>query len=301
MKKKIEPPKLLSDLYRDLRDRHLLLPVAAVLVAIVAVPVLLKSDSGAGPAPPAAAAGSPEEATAVAPAVLVDDAGVRDYRKRLAQLKAANPFEQKFALPTPESVALQDSGGGTEGDVSASSAAGGSGSSVETTVSESVADAAGGSASVTTDTTVTEPDGAEASTETTEETKPPKPEARFYAGRIDVKVGEVGHAKRVHGVRYLDLLPGENKPVVAFLGLAEGGERAVFSVSRDVVETDGDGSCAPKKPAPCQYVTLQEGDQQTFESADGTTYRLRLLQAHIVRVPDPREQHGGDQPGTATD
>jgi hypothetical protein len=299
--KKIEPPKFLSDLYRDLRDRHLLLPVAAVLVAIVAVPVLLKSDSSAAPAPPPAAAGIPEEATAVAPAVLVDDAGVRDYRKRLAQLKATNPFEQKFELPTPDSVALQGSGGGTEGDVSPSGAGGGSGSSVETTVTDTLADADAAGASVTTDTTVTEPDGAEVNTETTEETKPPKPEVRFYAGRIDVTVGELGNAKRVDGVRYLDLLPSENKPVAAFLGLAEGGERAVFLLSRDVVETDGDGSCAPKKPAPCQYVTLQEGDEQTFKYADGTTYRLRLLKTHIVHVPDPRGQHGDDQSPTATD
>jgi hypothetical protein len=297
---KLQPPKFFNDLYRDLKDRRLLLPVAALAVAIVAVPMLIGGGSEWSSPPPAEVLLDPELAE-VEPAVLTADPGVRQYRKRLATLKETNPFVQKFALPDPDQVALQPTGGGAEAEAASSGGAGGSASSVETTVSESVADAAGGSASVTTDTTVTEPDGAEANTETTEETKPPKPDAHFYAGRIDVTIGQLGDAKRVEGVRYLDLLPSENHPVVAFLGLAKGGEGAVFSVSRDVVETDGDGGCAPKKPAPCQYLTLQEGDEQMFKYADGTTYRLRLLRTHIVRVPDPREQHAGDQSATATD
>ena len=297
---KRQPPKFFNDLYRDLKDRRLLLPVAALAVAIVAVPMFIGGGSEPSQPPPAAVPVDSDSA-AVEPAVLTSDPGVREYRKRLATLKETNPFVQKFALPDPEQVALQTTGGGAEADVTSSGGAGGSASSVETTVSESVADAAGAGAAVTTDTTVTEPDGAEVDAQTTEETKPPKPEARFYAGRIDVTIGQLGDAKRVDGVRYLDLLPSENNPVVAFLGLAKGGEGAVFSVSRDVVETEGDGGCAPKKPAACQYVTLHEGDQQTFKYADGTTYRLRLLKTHIVRVPDPRQQHGDDQAPAATD
>ena len=53
--------------------------------------------------------------------------------------------------------------------------------------------------------------------------------------------------------------------MVAFLGLGEGGEKAVFSVSSDVVETDGEGSCAPKQPAPCQFLTLKIGEQRTLQ------------------------------------
>jgi hypothetical protein len=293
--KKLEPPRFLSDLYRDLRDRRLLLPVAALLVAIVAVPVMLKSASDAAP-PPAAPASADEDGTAVAPAVLVEDAGVRDYRKRLDELKETNPFEQKYALPTPESVALEGQGGAS--DVSAAAAGtGGSSSSLESTADGGLDAASAGSSSVTTDTTVTEPGGGEVETSPTEEAEPPKAEVRFYAGRIDVTVGELGDAKRVDGVRYLELLPSKSRPVVAFLGLAPGGESAVFSVARDVVETDGEGSCAPKQPAPCQFVTLEAGEEQTFKYADGTTFRLRLLHTHIVRVPDPRDQHGGDQSG----
>jgi hypothetical protein len=290
--KKIEPPRFASDLYRDLRDRRLLLPVAALLVAIVAVPVMLKSGSDTA-SPPAPAAGVPDDAAAMAPAVLVDEAGVRDYRKRLDHLKETNPFEQKYALPTPDSVALQDQGG--TGDASAAADTGTPSSSVGTAVNDSLDAASAPTSSVTTETTFSEPNGGQADTTATEEAEPPKPEVRFYAGRIDVRVGELGAAKRVDGVRYLELLPSKSRPVVAFLGLAEGGEGAVFSVSGDVVETKGDGSCAPKQPAPCQYLTLAEGEERTFKAADGTTFRLRLLHTHIVRVPDPRDQHGGDQ------
>ena len=86
----------------------------------------------------------------------------------------------------------------------------------------------------------------------------------------------------------LDFLPNDKAPVVAFIGLREGAERALFSVSSDVAETKGDGSCAPKKPAPCQFLTLEVGDERRFKFADGRTYRLKLLATHVVRIPDPR-------------
>ncbi len=45
---------LLENLYRDLRDRRLLLPLAASLVALVAVPMLIKQGGEAGGPPPPA-------------------------------------------------------------------------------------------------------------------------------------------------------------------------------------------------------------------------------------------------------
>jgi hypothetical protein len=297
----VKTPQVFSDVYRDLRDRRLLLPVAAVLVSILAVPVLLKGGGSDSAPPPLAPSPAGDEVTAVAPAVLVADSGVRDYRKRLAALKSKNPFEQKFALPTPESVALQgDSGGGTSTDTTSTS------TSITDTAglgsAGTVADSSSSSTSVT-DTTVTD-NGDEVTTSTdtvTSDTtagghpKPPETTSRFYAGRIDVTVGPAGDAKRINDVRDLEFLPSEKDPVVAFLGLSHGAEAAVFSVSRDVVETDGDGSCSPKKPAPCEYLTLHQGDRQTFSLADGSTFRLRLLHTKVVAVPDPRTQQGADQ------
>jgi hypothetical protein len=298
MKPKLEPPRFLSDLYRDLRDRRLLVPVAGLLVAIVAVPVLLKGGSSAATPPPSASA-APDDATAVAPAVMVNDAGVRDYKKRLAELKETNPFEQKYALPTPQSVALQDTGSGSSPSTSTTTSSAGGSTSIDTTVTDTSTTSSSSAGSVTTDTTTvtdSESTADDSGPDQSGSSKPPKPEVRFYAGRIDVTVGKLGDAKRIDDVGYLDLLPNDNRPVVAFIGLANGADAAVFSISRDVVETEGDGSCAPKKPSPCEFLTLEVGDQETLKTTDGTTYRLRLLHTHVVRVPDPRTQNGDDQP-----
>jgi hypothetical protein len=299
MKTKFELPTFVSDLYRDLRDRRLLIPVAGLLVAIVAVPVLLKSGSSAAPPPAPASAASAEDATPVAPAVVVDDAGVREYRKRLAELERTNPFAQKYALPTPESVALQSSGsgsGGSDASTATTSSSAGASTSVDTTITES-SSAGSTSSSVTTDTTVASD---ERSGSTPDQSESGNPEPRFYAGTIDVTVGKLGDTNRIDDVRYLDLLPNEKAPVVAFVGLANGADAALFSISRDVVETHGDGSCAPKKPTPCEFLTLGVGDQEMLKTAHGSTYRLRLLDTHIVRVPDPRTENSSDQ-SAATD
>ena len=88
-----QPPQLLTDVYRDLRDRRLLIPVIALLVALVAVPMLLGSKTPP-PVPPAPAASVDlKDAAAVQSAVFVENASVRNYRKRLEPLKAKNPFD----------------------------------------------------------------------------------------------------------------------------------------------------------------------------------------------------------------
>jgi hypothetical protein len=297
--KKLRSSNFVNDFYRDLRDRRLLLPIAGLAVAIVAVPMLIGggSETTAPPPPPPVASDAEAE---LAPAVLATDPGVRDYRERLATLKETNPFVQKFSLPDPEQAALESvatASGSAESDsasVDSVSVGGGGGSSdasITDTVTDATVSAGGGDVTTSTDTVASTED----TTNGANHHKPPKTITRFYAGRIDVSVGPQGDAKRLDDVRILDFLPSEKNPVVAFLGLSHGADAAVFSVSRDVVNTEGDGSCSPKPPAGCEYLTLHEGEQQTFTFADGTTYRLRLLQTNVVAVPDPRAQQGGDQ------
>jgi hypothetical protein len=296
--KKLRSSTFVNDFYRDLRDRRLLLPIAGLAVAIVAVPMLIGGGSEAtAPPPPPVASDSEAE---LAPAVLATDPGVRDYRERLATLKKTNPFVQKFSLPDPEQAALESVSGasGSAESVSASvdsvSTAGSGGSSdasITDTVTDATVSAGGGDVTTSTDTVASTED----TTNDANHHQPPKTITRFYAGRIDVSVGLQGDAKRLDDVRILDFLPSEKNPVVAFLGLSHGADAAVFSVSRDVVKTDGEGSCSPKPPAACEYLTLHEGEQQTFTFSDGTTYRLRLLHTNVVAVPDPRAQQGADQ------
>jgi hypothetical protein len=299
--KKLRSSTFVNDFYRDLRDRRLLLPIAGLAVAIVAVPMLIGGGSEAtAPPPPPVASDSEAE---LAPAVLATDPGVRDYRERLATLKETNPFVQKFSLPDPEQAALEsvagasgsaESGSASVDSVSTAGSGGSSDPSITDTVSDTTVSAGGGDVTTSTDSVTSTED----TTNDASHHKPPKTITRFYAGRVDVSVGVQGDAKRLDDVRVLDFLPSEKNPVVAFLGLSHGADAAVFSVSRDVVKTDGEGSCSPKPPAACEYLTLHEGEQQTFTFADGTTYRLRLLHTNVVAVPDPRAQQGADQAGS---
>ena len=72
-----------------------------------------------------------------------------------------------------------------------------------------------------------------------------------------------------------------------------GGDRAIFSVSSEVDMGKGDGSCAPKKPDPCQFLTLKIGDERYMKyGLEGKSYRLKLLDTEVVRIPDPRESDG---------
>src|SRR6266571_5111065 len=82
--KKIQTPAFLNNLYRDMRDRRLLLPALALIFALIAVPVALSSSSAttAPPPAPAATGGSARDA-ATSPAVLTEQLGVTNYRQRL--------------------------------------------------------------------------------------------------------------------------------------------------------------------------------------------------------------------------
>ncbi|MGH2953170.1 MAG: hypothetical protein ACRDK9_03985 [Solirubrobacterales bacterium] len=279
--RRIQTPRFLSDLYRDLRDRRLLLPIGALLVALVAVPVLL-SSGGEDVAPPAAAA-PVEDATQVQSAVLAEQGGIRNYRKRLDALKKKNPFKQQFAVPTAASVGIEEAGEASTGTGSAGSSpvlTPGDAASLESSASS----AGGGDVSIGDDgePPVTEPSRPATITK-------PKPELMFFTGRVDVTVGPLGKAKKIRGVKRLEMLPDKQAPVVAFLGLSEDAERAVFVVSRDVTTTDGDGRCAGKVGGTCQFVELAPDEQRFFHLADGSVHRLRVLGTDVVRVPDPRK------------
>lgn len=91
----LRAPKVLVDLYADLRDRRLLPLVALLLVAIVAAPILLnkKGDSEEAPAlTPAVAAGA--EAADATFTVVPAEPGLRDYEKRLRHRTPLDPFRR---------------------------------------------------------------------------------------------------------------------------------------------------------------------------------------------------------------
>ena len=98
--------KLFGDIVWDLRNRGLL-PIAALLVVgIVVVPVLISRSSDQSSAPPASLTSEHVSAPEAESAVVAYNPGVRNYRKRLKSLQAADPFKQQFTGSTAPDSAL---------------------------------------------------------------------------------------------------------------------------------------------------------------------------------------------------
>jgi hypothetical protein len=284
---KVQTPPVLSDLYRDLKDRRLLPVVAALLVAIVAVPVAISASSGE----PATVSGPaaeivPADAAEAQAAVLAENPGLRNYRRRLDALKASNPFEQQFQVPEAAETAVEglaESAGIAAGSEAAPTDTGSTGTgstgtgSVDLGVGGSPPDTSGAPPAG-----VTEPDTGTATTES---------KTRFYTFRVDVRYGAEGAVEEHRNVKLLDFL----SPVGVFLGVSEDGKKALFFLSSDVLSAVGDGECAPA-PTDCEFLALGKGqvEQIQYQPPDGSpavTYSLELAKVKIVerkKPPAPR-------------
>ena len=266
--KEVRVPSFLTDLYRDLRDRHLMLPAIALIVALVAVPMVLAKDEApppVGPPPPT------DETAATVPAVLAGaEVSVRDYTKRLEQLKSKNPFDQQF----PASTETLD-GSGAESGTSTGTTADAGGPSLGTgttpTAPDTVPDTGDGGA---TDNTSGDPDEGDAEVVN-----------RLFVRRVDVLVGIQGDLKSRKGVEPMTVLPNDATPVLAYLGTDEAGKRAAFVLSSDVSSVGGDGACVPS-PA-CLFITLEKGESATLAyDPNGQTYELKLQAIRNVKLKD---------------
>jgi hypothetical protein len=280
-------PKIVTDLYADLRDSNMLLPAALLLVGIVAVPFLL--GGGAEPVPPAVPPAVDEAtATRVAPAVLAKQTGIRNYEQRLEELQKTDPFKQKFAAQE----AAQDSEvpvtgtGAEQPDPSVS---------VETGSDPTVSSpATAPPVSVDPDTTPTPAPapspGAEPSV---------NPGTTLFTYRLDVSAGRVGSVKKLNDVSRLDPLPSKREPVAVFLGVSENGKRASFLVSADVVKTEGDGVCLRAEDGPCEVLTMKPGDNRYFTVGPREQrYRLKLndIVVHEKPLDSDHPIAAGDRP-----
>ena len=280
-------PKFLQDVYGDLRDRRLLLPVAALLVAIAAAPFLLGGDPP--PVPPAPATASvPPDAAEVRSAVVVEQTGIRNYRKRLQALRKKNPFEQQFdAEPEDTSVAV-----GSEPADASISIAGGDDSASSDPVASSPTDAfgspsVGGSPSVTFGT-----EAASGSSPLSVGADPEETEVRevetLISYSVGVDVGRAGELEERDAVERFTPLPSRQAPVLIYVGVSDNGERAAFLVSRDVTETKGDGICIRSTSGECSLLTIKVGEEREFlYGPDAERFRLKLRSISLVEEPAP--------------
>jgi hypothetical protein len=289
--KQIQAPEFLNNLYRDMRDRRLLLPAAALLVCLIAIPQLLSSSSTTPPPAPTVPVATAGKQTAAEPAVVTEQLGVTNYRKRLEQFKSKNPFRQQFTTPkvTP-AASLPGSSSLSTGTTS--------------TTTSTTSTALSPSTTSTTPTTST-PTGATPApspTPTTSSTpRPPQSTLTLYTFRLHVRVGTAGHLSDRPQVTRLTALPSKQKPVVTFLFVNERGTAAAFLVSRDIESADGDGRCVPSH-TDCQYLIMRPGDNASIVyTPNGETYKLRLIDIHpsVVGHTAPTTQRGKAQRKTA--
>lgn len=259
----IKPPAFLADLYYDLRDRRLLLPLALVVVAIAAVPFLL-GDAEPVELPPPVAAGVGVEKTEGATAslaVVEAKPGLRDYRKRLDGRTATNPFKQRYtSIPDDakvESTSVSSSTRGLdEGSIEVEE------TSEETVTSPGGDGGEGGGASSPLELVI---DAQVRRTET-------KPDGSEELGELEVR----------KNVPVLAKLPGEKTPVITLMGANLRTERLVFLVSRDVGAISGEFACVTRADV-CELLEVGLGTllDYTYEPS-GAHYEVKVTDVDAI-------------------
>jgi hypothetical protein len=259
--------KLLHELWHDLRAKRLW-PVAALLViALVAVPVVLKKNaSTASPSTPPAA--SSPAAGDNAKAVVVADSGSAQG-STLGVFNKKDPFKPDKAVlsaahpksPAPSQGPSQPSSGSGNTTQPGGSLGGGVGSG-----------------------------GGGATPVAPQPTKPQAPQGPF-AYTVDVKFGKRGATRVHHNVQKLDILPNQNNPLLVFMGVNTAGDTAVFLTDTSL-KAAGEGTCKPDGDT-CSFLYLKlKKDKNTEDlsalAADGsgTEYTLTLLAIHKVPVSE---------------
>jgi hypothetical protein len=253
--------KFFGDVVYDLRQRNLLLVAIMLAVAVVAVPLLISmSGSGssvpAGPAAQASAGIDPEAQNAV----VAYHPGVRNFKQRLRDLSAKDPFKQQYTSAA--------AAGNTLDQVTSTSS---TSSGESTSVSGGTGSGNGGGGG----------NGGAGSKKTNNQTL-----YTYYV--TDVSVGESGGTLApVDNVSQFQFLPSADKPVLVYLGTSSGGSQALFLVSNDVASVGGNGTCFPTADA-CQLLGLNPGaGADLIYGPDGKTYHLDVTKIKRVTSSKP--------------
>lgn len=248
------------DLLHDLREKRLWPVAAALLLGLIAVPVVLSKS--APPAPEPVVQATPEPAAAELPqlknlTVVADTAAARGG-STLDAFKAKDPFRPPAVVlkedddtpsiaTAPKAAAASGGGGGKTGS-------GGSGGS----------------------------SGPSPAPVAPRRTPAPAPQPRSYAFVADVHFGRSGQERRFNPLDRLGMLPNERLPLLIFLGVDPGGDNAVFLVDSSLT-TAGEGRCSPN-PTECATLTIGAGAEHEFADQDGQSYTLRINEIRRQRL-----------------
>lgn len=276
---KVETPTVLTDLWRELRERRLLPLIALLVVAIVAIPaLLLKSEPEPEVTPVANASGGAQVARLTA---TPEYAGLRDYRRRFKGRTPADPFE----VPEPEATVTP-----AEGEsAAASSEAPAEASSSAVTQESSSSEASG---ATTPDSTQDPANGATTSGEPVSGS-----ELTYYTHSIDIRTvngrsGPSPHRGKPQvrrNVPTLTKLPSKRGPAAIFLGTDLEGRMALLMPSPQVQLKGGGGHCLLGNAADCRLLSLRPGAAEELAFPDGRLARIKLLRVNLVVAPEPRQ------------
>jgi hypothetical protein len=104
--------------------------------------------------------------------------------------------------------------------------------------------------------------------------------------RVKLKFGESGAEKTYDNVARLTPLPSSDNPFFVYLGLKDDQKTAIFLVDAGAVPS-GDGSCQPSRDN-CEQIELKAGDTEFFDLQSGTAglvqYQLDMVSIQKVKA-----------------
>lgn len=281
MKKTPKKEGFLQDLVTDLKNRRLIPVIVALVVAIIAVPLLISGPDVEESTEAEAGVGSvaldPAATSEAVPAVLAQQPVLRDTEVRLDNFKKKNPFKQQLTGPTKaEQRAIRKALQQEQQALKAGSGGGASGGTGSFGSGDSIGSSSTSAGSTSSDSTSTPTDTGGAGGSSSGGGQNAEEGVLLLTYEVDVKVGPVGKAREQKGVEQLDFLPNNTTRVFQFVGSDVEGTEATFAVSPDAKQVEGDGSCKPKKGR-CELLTLEPGEEHKVRyEPNGKTYRLKL-------------------------
>jgi hypothetical protein len=254
--------ELMQDVWHDLVEKRLWPVAVALVVGIVAIPVVMMSPAEE-PAVPVSATPTAVDPPADTVALRLAETSREGAGSSLDTLAEKNPFNPPAKVMSAG-----------KGESTGSATAAGADSGAEAGGGEGGAQQGGG------DTGTDAPSGSPPSSTPTE----PERTTTEYVYVADVTFWKGDRRRQVKGLQKLDMLPSQASPVLIFMGTTKGGGNAVFLVD-STLKTAGEGRCSPSR-SNCAFVNIGPGAEHTFTSDEGDSYRLRVDE--IRKVPARR-------------
>lgn len=284
--------KQLRDILSDLVERRLWPVALALVVALVAVPIVL-GRGGASVPPATPATGATADADTGSTAGTAEKAEVTLDTTEAAEHETADTVRSPFKAPTIKITKTTSADTTPAEPASTFSASTSGGATAVTPVATGAGSTSSGATTTTTDTT--SPSGSD--TTTTPTTSKPKTttgvaEDAKDTYHVSVRFGlDGGELTTTRDVARLSPLPSATDPFFVYLGVLETTatkreKRAVFVVTSDAAP-NGEGACHPTKND-CESVELTVGQTVYFDYTDATgkvsQYELQLAGIHKTEI-----------------